>query len=323
MSEKVLITGASGFIGYNLASRLLDEGFSVYGIDAMFGHGRYEIFLKRRRLENLYRHKNSKRFSFAKCWVDSGALSKVGDVDCIVHLAGISGIERFEHNQDVSRRITITAAESVMRFADRQKVPIIYASSSSIYGNINVERFSESIADLKPISSYAETRLYVERMLLGSDVNSIGLRFFTVYGEFGRPDMSYFIFTDRIFRNAVIYLYGKRIKRDFTYVGDVVESLIRLIKNKGNIFNKEGDKLILNVGRGSPIMLEGVIDIIAEYLDRKPRIVYRKERHFDMKYTCADNRLLRNITGYVPQTDIRDGLNKFVRWYKNYFIKYK
>jgi len=114
-----------------------------------------------------------------------------------------------------------------MRFADRQKVPIIYASSSSIYGNINVERFSESIADLKPISSYAETRLYVERMLLGSDVNSIGLTFFTVYGEFGRPDMSYFIFTDRIFRNAVIYLYGKRIKRDFTYIGDVVESLIR------------------------------------------------------------------------------------------------
>jgi len=94
-----------------------------------------------------------------------------------------------------------------------------------------------------------------------------------------------------------------------------------LIKNKENIFSKEGNKLILNVGRGSPILLEEVIDIIAEYLERKPRIIYRKERDFDMKYTCADNRLLRDITGYVPQTDIRDGLNKFVHWYKNYFIK--
>jgi len=320
MIEKILITGASGFIGYHIIDRLLTEGFLVYGIDGMFRFGRYDLLLKKRRLEMLKRHINSRNFIFTKDRVNYNSLLKAGEVDCIIHLAGVSGIERFETTQDTSRKITIEAAEGVLRYAQERDIPVIYASSSSIYGRVNIRRFSEGIPNLRPVSSYAKTRLDIERRFLDAKVRSIGLRLFTVYGEYGRPDMSYFIFADRIFNNKNLYIYGKGIRRDFTYVKDVVESVFRLVRKRNDIL-KRTDKLILNVGRGEAVPLEDVVGIIADLLGKKPRVLYREERAFDTRYTCADNSLLKKITGYKPQTDIKDGLKRFVQWYKDIFIK--
>ncbi|MGC8926904.1 MAG: NAD-dependent epimerase/dehydratase family protein [Myxococcota bacterium] len=308
--NRILITGAAGFIGFHIARRLLLDGKSVIGIDAMIDNN--DLWIKKIRLKILSKFDN---FNFINKAVETDALSKLNDIDLIIHLAAISGIERFEKNYVDAQRLTIESAIAVSRFSEKYDIPVLFASSSSVYGKINKGKFVEDEKEIKPISKYAITKLWTEEIFKDNDSFSLGLRFFTVYGEYGRPDMAYFRFAKDLIENRPLIVFGRGIKRDFTYIGDVVESILLIMKNLG--FIKSMQKMpIINIGCGRTVTLERIIHLIGKYLKREPVIIYKKARRFDIPYTCSDNTLLKRITGYTPSTDIDKGLKSFAEWFR-------
>ncbi|MCX7958578.1 MAG: NAD-dependent epimerase/dehydratase family protein [Deltaproteobacteria bacterium] len=311
--KRILITGAAGFIGFHLSHRLINEGYKVTGIDALFDLD--DLWIKKLRLKNMSRLNN---FDFIGKRISASILSKLkNDFDLIIHLAAVSGIERFEKNREWSEKITIDAAVSVAEFAASNKIPVFYASSSSVYGNIPDRKFSEKTNQLKPVSSYSKTKLGIEDIFKKQPIPSIAMRFFTVYGEYGRPDMAYFRFAERISRNQTVFLFGRGLKRDFTYINDLAKSVILLIRNRNEVFRRFGKKIVINIGTGKAVRIEKIVNLIGKYLRVKPSVKYKRSRNFDLRYTCSDNSLLHKITGYVPGTEVEEGIERFVNWYKN------
>jgi UDP-glucuronate 4-epimerase len=314
--NRILITGAAGFIGFHISHRLLSEGKSVVGIDAMLNNN--DLWIKKIRLKILSQFKN---FVFVESLINDKSLELLNNsFDLIIHMAAVSGIERFEREQEIAQRLTLEAAEAIANYSKKYNIPVIYASSSSVYGVIRKRKFTEKEKDLKPISSYAISKLRIEEIFNVTNPLSLGLRFFTVYGENGRPDMAYFRFAREMLLDKPLTLYGRGIKRDFTYIEDVVESILLIIKNLKLIRDKE-DISIINIGYGKAIRLEKLIYLLAKYLDKKPTIIYKKPRKFDMPYTCSDNSLLKKLTGYTPQTSIESGIRRFAEWIK-YILPY-
>ncbi len=316
--KRILLTGAAGFIGFHLCHRLTGEGYRVTGIDALLQTD--DVWIKEIRLRNLSMLDN---FEFYREKVRLSLLEKFrSDTECIIHLAAVSGIERFEKERKWAEKLTIEAALAVEEFARRYNIPVLFASSSSVYGNITGRRFSEQAVDLKPISGYAKTKLLTEDIFRKSSVSSLGLRFFTVYGEYGRPDMSYFRFADLISKNRAVQIFGKGIKRDFTYIDDLSNSVLLLMRKRNEIFSKYGKNLIINIGTGKTVPIEKIVHLIGRYLSKSPVIKYRRGKKYDLKYTCCDNRLLRRITGYAPDTEIEEGIERFVSWFR-YVLPYE
>ena len=318
--KTILITGCAGFIGYHLTKKLLNN-YNIIGLDNLNDY--YDIKLKNSRLKNL-EHKN---FKFIKCDISNKEeINNIFDkykIDKVINLAAQAGVRYSIENPDTYINSNIIGFYNILENVKKHKINhLIYASSSSVYGNNNTP-FKENDSTDNPISLYATTKKSNE--LLAQTYSNLynlkctGLRFFTVYGPFGRPDMAYYTFTKRIINKEKIELYNNgESLRDFTYIDDIVEGIIKVLDNK---ITK-----IYNIGSSNPIKLLEFINILKETLinnnlieDYNLNIELLPKQLGDVDNTYADIEELKKDYNYKPNTNIKDGLDKFVKWYKEYY----
>ena len=323
MMKKILITGVAGFIGYHLAEKLLNNNYHIIGIDNLNDY--YDPNLKKARLDNLNELSN---FEFHKVdFINNKKLIPIfenNQIDQVIHLGAQAGVRYSISNPQLYIDTNITGFLNILENSKNYKIEnIIYASSSSIYGINDKMPFSENDKTEKQISMYGVSKKTNELMahaysnLYG--LKTIGLRFFTVYGPWGRPDMAYYIFTKAIIDNKSIDLFNKGEQaRSFTYINDITEPIHRLVKinyeNKNILRNHE----IFNIGGAKQIKLLRFIDIIEGYIGKKAKINLKPMQKGDVKETNADIGKLEKITNYLPQTNIEKGLEKFIDWYMDY-----
>lgn len=315
---KILVTGVAGFVGFHLANKLASEDIDVFGIDNLNDY--YDIKLKENRIKNL-----SRKVRFTVCdLADSVALRDLfssNDFDFVVNLAAQAGVRYSITNPHAYIESNITGFLNLLQLLkDRQHTKLIYASSSSVYGNRSDTPFMESDSTSRPISLYASTKKSNELMAHVYtnmyNIQAIGLRFFTVYGPWGRPDMAYYSFTDKIIKGETIKLFNHgKMERDFTYIDDITESIARLIQNYPNKQNHE----IINIGNNKPVKLDVFVRTIEKHLKLKAKTELISNQPGDVKqtYACIDR--LKQLTDYTPKVTIDDGIKNFVSWYRSYY----
>ena len=332
---KILVTGAAGFIGAALSLHLLERGDDVVGMDNLNDY--YDIHLKKARLARLTPHKN---FTFLECDIANNEaiapLFAKEKFQCVVHLAAQAGVRYSITNPHVYAQSNLVGFLTILEGCRQQNVEhLVYASSSSVYGANTKLPFSTSDNVDHPVSLYAATKKANELMahsyshLYG--LSTTGLRFFTVYGEWGRPDMSPFIFTRQILANKPIDLfnYGNH-QRDFTYIDDIVEGITRVIDNPP-IGNKDWNGehpdpatspapyRLFNIGNSSPIKLMEYIGAIEEAVGKIAIKNFLPMQLGDVPMTHADVTHLEKAVGYKPATPVKEGIRRFVEWYKGYY----
>ena len=321
--KKILITGVAGFIGYHLAEKLLNNNYHIIGIDNLNDY--YDPTLKKARLNNLNKFSN---FEFQKIdFIQTNALTSIfknNQFEQVIHLGAQAGVRYSITNPQFYIDTNITGFLNILENCKNYNVKyIVYASSSSIYGINNNLPFTENEKTEKQISMYGVSKKTNELMahaysnLYG--IKTIGLRFFTVYGPWGRPDMALYIFTKAIIENKNIDLFNEgNHTRSFTYISDIVEPIHRLVKiiesHKDILSNNE----ILNIGGAEPVKLLRFIDIIEKNLNKKATVRLKPMQQGDVKETNADINKLEQITGYLPQVSIEEGIKRFIDWYKKY-----
>ena len=316
---KILVTGCAGFIGFHLSSKLAKK-HEVFGIDNLNEY--YDKNLKISRLELLKKLKN---FHFNNIDIRNkkklNNFYKKNDFKYIVHLAAQAGVRYSITHPDSYIDNNINGFLNILECCKSNNIKhLIYASSSSVYGGNKILPFSENHRTDNPISLYAATKKANELMAnsYGSlfKIPSTGLRFFTVYGPWGRPDMALFIFTKKIINGKPIEVFnnGKMI-RDFTYVDDVVESISRLIKKPPV---KEVSR-ILNLGNSKKVKLESYIKNIEINLGLKAKKIYKGMQDGDVPITHSDTSKIHELIGFKPNTDVKEGVKLFVQWYKKYY----
>jgi UDP-glucuronate 4-epimerase len=331
----VLVTGTAGFIGFHLARLLIAEGFRVVGVDAMTSY--YDVALKRRRLAML---RTSNAFSAEEFDIlEADRLmdyARSARPDAIVHLAAQAGVRYSLEFPRAYIDTNVTGTFNVMEVARELAVGhLLMASTSSVYGANEDMPFAETQQADTPLTIYAATKKANE-MMAHSYAHLWNLpvtmfRFFTVYGPWGRPDMALFKFTKGILEGTPIDIYNHgRMYRDFTYVEDLVRGIRLLIdavpeRPASRDAICEGDSLspvapfrIVNIGNSDKVRLEDFIDAIEAELGMKAIRNYMDMQPCDVPATWADASLLRRLTGYAPQTDIREGVKRFVAWYREY-----
>ena len=321
--KKILITGVAGFIGYHLAEKLLNKNYQIIGIDNLNDY--YDPRLKQARLNNLIKFSN---FEFHKIdFIQSNELTSIfnnNQFNQVIHLGAQAGVRYSITNPQVYVATNITGFLNILENCNNFNVEnIIYASSSSIYGDNKDLPFSENDKTEKQISMYGVSKKTNELMahtysnLYG--LRTIGLRFFTVYGPWGRPDMALYIFTKAIIENKDIDLFNEgNHTRSFTYISDIVEPIYRIIKINENNQNILSNNIILNIGGAEPVKLLRFIEIIENFLGKKANVKLKPMQQGDVQDTIADLTKLEKITDYKPQVDIEEGIKRFIDWYKAY-----
>lgn len=331
----VLVTGVAGFIGHFVARRLLDAGHQVSGIDNLNPY--YDPQLKRDRIDRLGEHD---RFSFRQIDLcDVLAVAECfdgGGFDRVVHLAAQAGVAYSLQNPMAYVHTNLVGFAHVLEGCRRNGVEhLVYASTSSVYGANTRLPFSTGDSTDHPLSLYAATKKSNEAMAHAyahlHGLPATGLRFFTVYGPWGRPDMAAFLFTRQILAGEPIELYNRGNHwRDWTYVEDTAEGVVRtLMKPPRGDDSWSGDApnpatsrapfRVYNVGAGSRVHLLEFVDILEELLGRKAERRLLPRRPVDVRETCADVEGLRRDVGYEPSTPVREGLARFVEWYREYY----
>lgn len=330
-SRIYLITGAAGFIGYFLSKRLLKQGCRVVGIDNINSY--YDIKLKFDRLEYL---KKFESFTFIKGDIaDKEMVLKTFEEykpDIVVNLAAQAGVRNSIDNPDVYIQSNINGFFHILEACRYHSVKhLIYASSSSVYGANNKIPFEESDSVDHPVSLYAATKKSNELMAYTYShlfhIPSTGLRFFTVYGPLGRPDMAYFNFADLYFRGDPIRVYNNGdfehdLYRDFTYIDDIIEGIIRLMDNEPQDIIPHR---IFNIGNNKPVKLMLFIQTLekalSQALGREVLFdkIFEASKPGDVPATYASTDLLHEAVGFQPSTTIEQGLKIFAEWYVNYY----
>jgi UDP-glucuronate 4-epimerase len=321
--ERVLVTGVAGFIGMHLAALLLDRGFEVLGIDNLNAY--YMPALKQARLATLMARKG---FSFQKVSIEDGeavlTLFAAFQPDRVVHLAAQAGVR---HSLDAPRSYTQSNIEGFLSMIEAaRKHPVrhfLYASSSSVYGaNLRVP-FSEEDPVEHPLSLYAATKRANELMaetyahLFG--IPMTGLRFFTVYGPWGRPDMAMWTFTDAILAGRAIEVYDEAgMSRDFTYIDDVIAAIGKLLPLAPEAAGPRAPHRILNIGNNRPERLADFIAAIEAACGRKAVKRHRPRQPGDVPATSADIARLQALTGFQPATPISTGAQRFADWLRQH-----
>lgn len=334
MARSLLVTGAAGFIGHHLTRRLLERGDGVVGLDNLNAY--YDPALKRARLADLGIAEGEStselfpRLKFAQVDVaDAAALSRaVADhrIDGIVHLAAQVGVRYSLENPAAYVSSNLTGFANVLELArDRAVDHLVYASSSSVYGGNTAVPYSTQDRADSPISLYAATKRANELMAHSYAhlfrLPCTGLRFFTVYGPWGRPDMATFKFTRRIFEGRPIDLYNHGdMQRDFTYVGDIVEGVLR-VTDSPPVAAAEGapPARVYNIGRGTPVHLEAFVKALERAIGKPALIDPKPMQPGDMACTWADTAGLEADFGYRPDTTLDEGVAAFVAWYRDFY----
>jgi UDP-glucuronate 4-epimerase len=312
---KILITGAAGFIGYHLSKRLCKEGHDIVGIDNLNNY--YSISLKKARLQLLHIHPN---FTFFPVDItDRVALPSIFknfSFDKIIHLAAEVGVR--SAGRDLKYIDTnLLGFSNVIENAKKQGVShFIFASSSAVYGNSEKYPSSEKDPVDQPISLYAATKKSNELMAHSYahlyDLKCTGLRFFTVYGPWGRPDMAYYKFTQKIINEEPVEIYHQGdMFRDFTYIDDIIEGLCRIIYQKS-----PPPFRIYNIGRGEPIKLLDFISLLEKNIGKNAIKTYCPLQAGDVLQTWADTSALTRDFQYQPEINFETGIRKFVEWYQ-------
>lgn len=337
-SKRVLITGTAGFIGFHLARLLLQEGFTVHGYDGMTDY--YDVALKQRRHQILLQ---TQGFSATEGMLeDEQKLWSVAErfqPDVIVHLAGQAGVRYSLENPRSYLDSNVIGTFNVMEAARKLQVDhLLMASTSSIYGANEDMPFRETDKADAQLTIYAATKKANESMghsyahLWGLPTTMF--RFFTVYGPWGRPDLAFFKFTDAILNGRPIDVFNHGdMYRDFTYVGDLVRGirlLIDVVPERpatakdilpGDSLSPVAPYRVINIGNSEKVRLLDFIEAIENALDMKAERNYLGMQKGDVPATWANADLLKQLTGYAPQTDFRDGIREFVAWYREYYRK--
>jgi UDP-glucuronate 4-epimerase len=327
---KILVTGAAGFIGYHLAQRLLSQGQQVYGIDNLNDY--YDVNLKKARLEQLQPHSE---FTFQELdlsdRVDISQLFQNHKFDRVVHLAAQAGVRYSLQNPHAYADSNLMGFLNILEGCRHSKIEhLVFASSSSVYGANTKVPFAVSDNVDHPISLYAATKKANELMAHSYshlyNLPLTGLRFFTVYGPWGRPDMAYFKFVKAIAENKPIdvYNFGK-MQRDFTYIDDVVEGVVRVMEKppQGNSQNSTSSApyKIYNIGNNSPVELLTFIEVIEKAMGKTAVKNLLPMQPGDVPSTYADVDDLMQDVGFKPATSIEEGIHHFVEWYQDYYLR--
>jgi UDP-glucuronate 4-epimerase len=319
----IIVTGAAGFIGHAVAHRLLDRGEAVIGVDNFNDY--YETSLKDARAETL-----AVRARFRMVRMDiadapaMASLIRENAVRRVVHLAAQAGVRYSLENPFAYEKSNLAGHLSVLE-ACRHATGfqhLVYASSSSVYGDkpLGGEGFTEDEPAASPVSLYAATKRACE-LMSASYANlygfpQTGLRFFTVYGPWGRPDMAYFSFTRKIMAGEPIEVYGEgKMARDFTYIDDIVDGIVGALDNPPPV----RENRILNIGDSHPVGLMDMISTLEAALGRQAEKVMRPMQPGDVTATFADVSKLHSLTGYRPQVMLAEGLQRFADWYRGYY----
>jgi len=326
----VLVTGAAGFIGFFVAKRLLKAGAGVVGLDNLNNY--YDVALKQARLSELARFP---AFAFARCdLTDRGAIKALfasRKPEFVIHLAAQAGVRYSLVNPHAYVASNVDGFLTILEACRANSVRhLIYASSSSVYGAESKLPFREDDPAVTPISLYAATKRANELMaetyahLFG--VPATGLRFFTVYGPWGRPDMAYFSFTRAAFAGRPIDVFnGGKLRRDFTYVDDVTEAVCRLIDIPPRMAAEalglaiKNPHIVYNVGNHTPVELSEFIAVIERATGRKIARRNLPMQPGDVPATYADVDRLARVTGFAPRTSLTDGIGRFVAWYRKFY----
>ncbi|ABI61634.1 NAD-dependent epimerase/dehydratase family protein [Granulibacter bethesdensis] len=318
----VLVTGVAGFIGFHVARALMRQGETVIGIDNLNSY--YDVGLKRARLAVLEREA---RFSFFKVdLADRVAMAEFTrscySVDRIVHLAAQAGVRYslLDPYAYVASNIMGHLAILEMARALPDLRHLVYASSSSVYGGDLEAPFRESERIERPLSLYAATKRADELMSAAYDhlfgIPQTGLRFFTAYGPWGRPDMAYYAFAKAITQGEEIQLFDHgRLKRDFTYIDDIVDGVIRCLDRPPS--SADGARLI-NIGNNRPEEVSYLVQCLEKAIGKKAMIRTLPCPLTDVQETAADITLIHELTGFKPRTELDEGIRRFVAWFRDY-----
>lgn len=331
---KYLVTGAAGFIGFHVSQRLLAAGHQVIGLDNLNDY--YDVSLKQARLNML----QSSDFRFVKMNLDDNAamaeLFAEAQFDRVIHLAAQPGVRYSLENPHAYAQANLVGHLNVLEGCRHNKVQhLLYASSSSVYGLNRKMPFSTDDSVDHPVSLYAATKKANELMshtyshLYG--LPTTGLRFFTVYGPWGRPDMALFKFTKAMLEGKTVdvYNYGK-MKRDFTYIDDIVEAIIRLqdvipeansewtVEN-GSPATSSAPYRVYNIGNSSPVELMDYITALEEALGIEAKKNMMPMQAGDVLETSAETQPLYDLVGFRPETSVKDGVKNFVEWYREFY----
>ena len=318
----IIVTGAAGFIGFALCERLLARGEDVLGVDVFNTY--YDVGLKEARAARLARHP---RFRLSRTDVAEPAAFRqlVADAgaDRVVHLAAQAGVRHSLENPFAYERANLAGHLSVMEACRHTPAVehLVYASSSSVYGERPIERgFREDDNVDQPVSLYAATKRSCELMstsyskLFG--MAQSGLRFFTVYGPWGRPDMAAFLFTRAILAGNPIQVFnGGRMMRDFTYVDDIIDGVLGVLDHPA----RAGEARIFNIGDNRPVALMDMIGAIETALGREAKKDFLPMQLGDVPATFADVSRLQALCGYQPKVMLEEGIPRFVDWYRAYY----
>ena len=329
-----LVTGAAGFIGFHTARRLLEEGKEVIGVDAMSSY--YDPALKEARLEELGRFSG---FSFYRmdCANDEamGLLAAQRQPKVVIHLAAQAGVRYSLQQPGAYIHSNLTGFGVVLEVCRRNDVEhLVYASSSSVYGSTGKIPFDVHDEANHPVSLYAATKRANELMahsyshLFG--LPTTGLRFFTVYGPWGRPDMAYFAFADAILAGRPLVLYGDgSVVRDFTYVDDVVEGVVRVAhlparpnpdwsREHPDPATAPGPFRLYNIGHGGRASISDLIALLEELVGATAQVEHQPAAAGDVPLTRAHTEELATVTGFTPSTELREGLTNFIAWLREF-----
>lgn len=314
---KFLVTGAAGFIGSQLCEELLKNRDEVVGVDNLNDY--YDSSLKLARLSSLEKNMN---FDFIKIDVSShdelSVLFNTIKFDKVFHLAAQAGV-RLKIG-DFSKYIdsNIIGFTNILKLSvEHQISDFLYASSSSVYGNSKERKLTEDSTVTRPTSYYGSTKLFNENsasvMVRGTQTRARGLRFFTVYGPAGRPDMAYFRIVNSLVSDQTFNLFGDgKSERDFTYISDVTRAVSLLATELSN--HEHGYSDVVNIGGGRPVSILALISTIAKKIGKSPRVNYLSRDPNDVAITFADAQRIKNLIGFVPEVTLDDGLDLFLKW---------
>ena len=342
LEERVLVTGAAGFIGAAVSAELLNQGFNVFGLDNLNNY--YDVNLKLQRIQLIEKCSLNKtnKWHFIKC--DIGDKKQINEIfdhispSIVINLAAQAGVRHSIKYPEEYIYSNLLGFSNILECCRKIKIKnLIYASSSSVYGGNSKTPFEETDSVSHPVSLYAATKKSNELMahsyshLYG--IPSTGMRFFTVYGPWGRPDMAPMIFANKILNKIPIEVFNfGKMKRDFTYIDDVVSSIISCCMKPAmqdmnfDCFNPNpstsfSPHRIFNVGNSKPVELLKFIELLETALGEKAIKLMKPIQKGDVKETFANTKLLEEWIGFIPKVSIEKGIVKFAKWYLDYYWK--